>query len=116
MSKYSSADPHTQKLLTYTNTQQIRSLPPPHQITQVQSAHPHPQLTDNKSSDAHGTPTETKKTPTPSLTFTQTQDLLSPILSQQDNSYGPVNNTSQSPITDVLNLPHFAMTLQCARK
>ena len=29
MSQYNSADPHTQKLLTHTNTQQSRSLPPP---------------------------------------------------------------------------------------
>ena len=72
---------------------------------------PTSQITDNKSSDTHRTPTENEKTP-PSLSFTQTEDMLSPILSQQDHSNGLVNNTSQSPITNVLNLAASATSLR----
>ena len=38
--------------------------------------------------------------------------MLSPILSQQDHSNGLVNNTSQSPITNVLNLAASATSLR----
>ena len=71
---------------------------------------PTSQITDNKSSDTHRTPTENEDIP--SLSFTQTEDMLSPILSQQYHSIGLVNNTSQSPITNVLNLGASATSLR----